>query len=114
MTLNGLILLEGSYLWYGIRQQLITGKKHNFKRRFEIFKIMNLALFALALISIALVPFKGIVDKVGTGIFFALAVAEHVNYFEIQLMYDNKSDLSYLFKYGLKKAKLKKKLIEKL
>ncbi len=36
-----------------------------------------------------------------------MAVLEHINYFEVQLMYDNKNDIEYLKRFRkLKKSKL--------
>lgn len=48
------------------------------------------------------------------GLGFALfAVLEHVNYFHIQLMYDNAEDLRYLRTHGLRRSHLSRDLARK-
>lgn len=106
MTLNGVLLLEGSYFWYVIGRQLVINEKKELTRHFAILKKVNFVLFAIVISVIAFVPFEGTYDKIGTTFFLLMAILEHINYFEKQLMYDNKNDLNYLFKYGLKKSKL--------
>jgi hypothetical protein len=109
MTLNGVLLFEGSYLWFCISRLLKTREQHNFIRTFKILKKLNFGLFAVTIIIFSLSPFVGVFDKIGTALFFGLAVLEHINYFEIQLMYDNKNDIKYLVRYRrLKIAKLKR------
>lgn len=109
MALNGVLLLEGSYLWFCISRQLRTREPGNFVGSFKTFKTLNFGLFVLTIIILVLNPFHGTFDKIGTTLFFGLAVLEHVNYFEIQLMYDNNSDIEYLRHHRrLKVAKLKR------
>lgn len=68
-----------------------------------------MALFIVTTMILALNPFLGALDKMGTALFFTLAILEHVNYFEFQLMYDNKNDLDYIKQYRrFKIAKLKR------
>lgn len=109
MILNGIFLLEGSYLWYCISRQLRLNMPNNFVRLFRILKNLNFIFFALAIVAIATVPFSGSFDKITTASFVLLAALEHINYFEIQLMYDNTNDLRYLRQHRrLKVAKLKR------
>ncbi len=111
MTLNGILLLEGSYLWFCILRQLRTKEQFDFIRTFKALKTLNFGLFILTAVILALNPFLGTLDKIGTTLFFGLAILEHVNYFEIQLMYDNKNDINYIRQHRrLKIAKLKRLL----
>jgi len=111
MTLNGILLFEGSYLWFCILRQLITKEQFDFIRTFKALKTLNFGLFILTAVILALNPFLGTLDKIGTTLFFGLAILEHVNYFEIQLMYDNKNDINYIRQHRrLKVAKLKRLL----
>lgn len=83
--------------------------QYNFIKTFIVLKKLNFGFFILTVITITFNPFSGTFDKIVTIIFTLLAVLEHVNYFEIQLMYDNKNDKKYLKLYKrLKVAKLKK------
>lgn len=109
MIFNGIILIEGSYLWFCISRKLKFKGQYNFIKTFRILKKLNFCFFTLTITTLAISPFIGTFDKIVTTIFILLAVLEHVNYFEIQLMYDNENDKKYLRKYRrLKVAKLKK------
>ena len=106
--LNGIILLEGSFLWYSIYRKLTTKLDTNFIRIFRIFKFINLLLIILTVTLIVSNQFKSTFEQVGTISFLILAILEHINYFEVQLMYDSKNDLKYLQLFRkLKKSKLK-------
>lgn len=107
MALNGIILMEGSFLWFGISRQITNSKADNFFTAFRNLKRGNLILIALTIVAMLTYPFSSSFDRVGAIAFFSLAVLEHINYFEYQLMYDNKSDLAYLRRFGIKKSKLK-------
>ena len=107
MVLNGIVLLEGSYFWFSLRRHLKLGNQNSFVNIFKKAKLLNFILLPLAFIFIMINPFLGAFDKITTTLFFLLAVLEHVNYFEVQLMYDNKNDLKYIRQYGrLKVSKL--------
>ncbi len=109
MILNGILLTEGSYLWFSISKLLRHKGQYTFIKAFRILKKLNFGLFILTLIIFTLIPFSGTFDKIVTILFTLLAVLEHINYFEIQLMYDNENDKKYLRQYKrLKVAKLKK------
>jgi hypothetical protein len=111
MTLNGVLLLEGSYLWFCISRQLRTKKQRDFIKTFRVLKNLNLVLFILTIVILLSNPFLGTLDKIGATLFLALAILEHINYFEFQIMYDNKNDLDYLKQYRrLKIAKLKRRI----
>jgi len=109
MIFNGILLIEGSYLWFSISRQLKLKGQYSFINTFKFLKKLNFGFFTLTIITIAFNPFSGTFDKIVTTIFTSLAVLEHVNYFEIQLMYDNENDKTYLKLHKrLKMAKLKK------
>jgi hypothetical protein len=109
MVFNGVLLLEGSYLWFSLSKLLQLKSQYSLIKIFRVLKKLNFGLFTLTIIIIALNPFSGTFDKIATTFFILLAVLEHINYFEIQLMYDNENDKKYLRKYKrLKVAKLKK------
>ena len=109
IILNGILLLEGSYLWFSISRQLNFKKKYGFIKTFRVLKTLNFGFLALTLVTIYFSPFSGTFDKIVTTIFILLAVLEHINYFEIQLMYDNENDKNYVKRFKrLKVAKLKK------
>src|SRR3546814_9489880 len=92
MILNGILLIEGSYLWLCISRQLRLKRQHNFIQLFRVLKILNYGFFILTIITISFSPFRGIFDRIVTTLFVVLAVLEHINYFEVQLMYEMKID----------------------
>lgn len=107
-VLNGILLLEGSFFWFNIYRNLKQNQDIKFIHYFKIFKLANMFLIALTVAIIFLNEFKGTIDKIGTFSFLLLAILEHINYFEFQLMYDNKNDLEYLkINKRLKNSKLK-------
>lgn len=107
-VLNGILLLEGSFFWFNIYRNLTQNQDIKFIHYFKIFKLANMFLITLTVAIIFLNEFKGTIDKIGTFSFLLLAILEHINYFEFQLMYDNKNDLEYLkINKQLKKSKLK-------
>jgi hypothetical protein len=107
MVLNAILLLEGSYLWFSVYRRLNGAEIDALGRVFQRIRIINLVLIILSLGIIIFYPFVSSGDKIGAIIFFALATLEHINYFEIQLMYDNANDIKHLLKFGFKPAKLK-------
>ncbi len=108
MTLNGILLLQGSYLWFKISRQLKINNSDSLITAFKKLKLINIILTIGTVIFILIYPFKGNWDKYGAIAFLSLAILEYINYFEFQLVYDNKNDLTYLRRFGrLKKAKLK-------
>lgn len=114
MILNGILLFEGSYLWFCISRQLRGVRQHDFIQSFKVLKVVNYVLFAFAVIAIIFIPFSGTFDKIVTTFFFVLAVLEQINYFEVQLMYDNGEDLQYLRRHKrLKVATLKRLMQER-
>ena len=109
MIFNGILLIEGSYLWFSISKRLRLKGEHNFIKVFRALRKLNFLLFTLIITVISFNPFSGPFDRIVTAAFILLAILEYINYFEIQLMYDNENDKKYLRQYKrLKVAKLKK------
>jgi hypothetical protein len=69
--LNGILLLEGSYLWFQFSRQLTTPRPHSLKEIFKKLKKINLTLILLAITFIAVNPSKGVWDRYGT-IYFSV------------------------------------------
>ncbi len=112
MTLNGFILLQGSYLWLKVSRHLRNNGSLSFIPTFKKLKLINIGLIIGTGLLLWFYPFKGTWDKYGSIIFFSLGILEYINYFHLQLIYDHKNDLKYLIKYQkIKKAKLKEFLV---
>jgi hypothetical protein len=111
MILNGFLLLEGSYFWFKVYQRIKNRNGSDLSKLrgiFSFLKIVNFALFILTIAVVIIYPFVSILDKIGTFLFLILAILEHINYFEFQLMYDSENDKAYLKHFKrLKKSKLK-------
>jgi hypothetical protein len=113
IILNSILLLEGSFFWFCIYRNVtnrnVTKKPgYYFIPFFRIIKPINVLLIGATITVVVLQPFESTFDRVGTIAFLSLAILEYINYFEVQLMYDNKNDLQYLRDFKrLKKAKLK-------
>lgn len=107
ILLSSFLLFQGSLLWFAKIREL-TNKNFILIRLFKTFKYLNIFCFAVLFILILRVPFVGKNDIIGTAFFSTLAVLEYINYYEVQLMYDTRNDLKYLFRFGrLKRSKLK-------
>jgi hypothetical protein len=108
IILNGILLLEGSFFWFCIYRNVTKKPNHYFIPFFKIIKPINVLLIGVTIAIVVLQPFESTFDRAGTIAFLSLAILEYINYFEVQLMYDNKNDLQYLRNFKqLKKAKLK-------
>lgn len=115
------ILFQGTYYWYvklsRLKKEYVEPKK--VLTRFRAFKKHNL-------IGILLIPIVLLIQWYLSGqqldqdnkLFWAVfvnifAVLEHINYYHKQLMYDNRYDFRYLYRYKhLKNAALSKDLRE--
>jgi hypothetical protein len=117
MILSGLLLLEGSYFWFKVYQRITTrnvSDSSKLREIFSILKILNYILFILTVTVVIIYHFVSTFDKIGTFLFLILAILEHINYFEFQLMYDSENDKAYLKQFKrLKKSKLKTLLLMK-
>ncbi|SDK55375.1 hypothetical protein SAMN05216298_0521 [Glycomyces sambucus] len=107
-----LLLLEGAAYWTAKRRQIDTGAAD-----LPWTPLFAFALRANPVVLAAAVLFTGwsAVADPGAGSFpglgFALfAALEHVNYFHVQLMYDNPADLRRLSRHGLVRSHLSRDL----
>jgi len=115
------ILLQGTYYWWKklsvledkpIFQNRTLKRFLNFKRKNELaIAFMPFVLVAQWVISGRTL---GSDNLLGWALFAnVFAVLEYINYYHIQLMYDNRYDLRYLFRHKkLKEASLRKDLRE--
>lgn len=119
LLMMSFILLQGTYYWW--KKLSVLEDKHIFQNRtlnrFEKFKHKNK-------VGIALIPIVLLVQWFISGqslgsdnligwamIANVFAVLEHINYYHMQLMYDNRYDLRYLLRHKkLKEASLRKDL----
>jgi hypothetical protein len=99
-TATAFLLAVGSSYWTAKIQQLRTGRP----LATGVFRRLRILCAIVVLIAAALVglglgggPASSYVPGV---ILVLLAAAEYVNYFHWQLMYDNRADLSRLFRTG--------------
>lgn len=104
------LLVQGSAYWLAKLRQLRSGAPRPAGLGvFAILRVVNPVVLA----GIVLLTGYASVTDPGSlvGLFFAVfAVAEYVNYFRVQLMYDNRADLRRLLRSGLQRAQLARDL----
>ncbi|MQA82308.1 MAG: hypothetical protein GEV10_28245 [Streptosporangiales bacterium] len=111
-ALFAFLLLQGASYWAAkLRRFGAPGGALPGVGAFRIGRVANVAVLlaglAYAVRSVVADPGAGSIP----GLVFALvAVLEYVNYFHVQLMYDNADDLRYLFTRGLRRAHLARDL----
>ncbi len=116
-----IILYQGQYYWK-LKLDRLRGKHVNQDATIRFFKkskrlnwLLILCMLPVLLIQLYIQKWSfESNDMFYWGIFAnVFAILEHINYYYIQLMIDNKYDVEYLFKNKkLKKASLAKDLIE--
>ncbi|MFP3893910.1 general stress protein [Exiguobacterium indicum] len=100
-----LLLIQGAWYWYSKSSRLkkegtsITPKP--VVRRLRHCRIINLELIVLTACAFGLdwIRFQSDFPVYGLRItlfLYVFAILEYINYFHIQLMYDNRSDVQYL------------------
>ena len=99
------ILFQGTYYWKA-KFDKISNDHVNLNYTYKLFKIfiiINSILIALFPILIMILILGNNFDlqenKIWAAFSYLFAIAEHINYYYIQLMYDNKNDYKYLRKY---------------
>lgn len=107
MVVNGILLLQGAYWWHTCRRQL-QGESiiHTIPtfRRLRVMAALSLVASTVAVVSI---PALSNADRWGAIGFLSLAILEYINYYVVQLMYDNPADWRYLLQHKrLKPASL--------
>jgi hypothetical protein len=107
ISLVGFILVIGAAFWYLKYRDLIHGTNHLQQSR-PFFRLMKYVIPVPLLV----LPFLFQKSDAAFGcIFGILALLEYINYFYIQLMYDNRADLRYLLQTRrLKRATLAREL----
>lgn len=72
----------------------------NYQRTFLVLRwLIPFLLFCMGMIVWLLSGSLKISDIIFGIVFSFLAILEYINYFHIQLMYDNSADIAYLFKH---------------
>ncbi|WP_397538486.1 general stress protein [Rummeliibacillus pycnus] len=108
-----LLLFQGAYYWYVRWKRIRTENKVNtpFKivRIFKLFKTLNTILLLVTILGFVVDYIKWNNLSPISGFFYIFAILEYINYFYIQLSYDNRIDIEYL----LKNKRLKKSPISK-
>jgi hypothetical protein len=107
-ALFALVLLEGAgYWWAKLRRITVAGRLLPAAGVFAAARVANVLVLIVGLLfgvwAVITAPGTGSWPGLGFAIFAAL---EHVNYFHVQLMYDNVEDLRYLRTHGLRRAHL--------
>jgi hypothetical protein len=110
-----LLLVEGAGYWWAKLRQL--ERRPGRLPGLKIFKAARLANLPILFAGVAWTMWSVIADP-GAGsipglVFALMATLEHVNYFHVQLMYDNAADLRYLFRHGLRRAHLSRDLVRR-
>lgn len=107
-TMAMLLLVQGGIYWRLKRSQIIAMATHlPGVALYSRLKYANWWLLALAGIPVSSGLTKEIDSHVLPGfLFWLLALAEQVNYFYVQLMYDNANDARWLARRGFKRAHL--------
>ncbi|RHW34047.1 general stress protein [Lysinibacillus yapensis] len=112
------ILIQGTYYWHSKWKRLITEKKSKTPiktvRLLKKMKTINIVIIISSIILFIIdilvhypnLPIKGLLIN---GFIFIFAILEFINYFYIQLSYDNLSDIKYL----IKTKKLKRSCLSK-
>lgn len=107
-----LLLVQGALYWWVKAAMLERRRDHAaWMRAFERLRTFDIVMLVVAgaLIGWSAVAVGPALAWVGLG-FWVLAVLEFVNYFHWQLMYDNRSDLTWLVRRGLKRPALARDL----
>jgi hypothetical protein len=112
-----LILWQGAtYWWLKLRSvRTHVPLSDTWRQVYTILKRVNWGLLALSplvlTISLRLPGPQRIVDVLGGTFFTVLALLEQINYYYVQLMYDNPTDWRYLMRHKrLKRARLARDL----
>lgn len=101
------ILLQGTYYWHSKWKRLITENKSitpiRTVRLLKKAKAINVGIIIFSIVSfvfdiLVYYPSLPISGLLFSGFIFIFAILEFINYFYIQLSYDNLSDINYLIK----------------
>lgn len=113
-----LLLIQGAYYWYSKWKVLVTEKKSITPIRtvklLKKFKRINIGIIFFSVIVFFVdiyihYQFLPIGGLMLSGFIFIFSLLEFINYFYVQLSYDNKSDINHLIKTKkLKRSSLSK------
>lgn len=113
-----LLLIQGAVYWYiklqRLKKEKISTTPVHVVKRYKGMKNINLSLFCIPPIMLLVDYFiwKSSLPMSGIAIalfIYGFALLEYINYFYVQLSYDNKSDIQFLLKTKkLKKASIRK------
>ena len=112
------ILIQGTYYWHSKWKRLITENKSitpiRTVRLLKKMKVINVGIIIFSIILFVIdvliyYPILPINGLLVSGFIFIFAILEFINYFYIQLSYDNLSDIRYL----IKTKKLKRSCLRK-
>jgi len=109
---TGILLVQGSVYWSLKARQLVGGAPRiTGLRAFRVLRMVNPVVLAAVLAVVGIALAEGAPQRALPGLlFWLLAVLEYVNYFHVQLMYDNREDLRWLRRNGFKRAHLARDL----
>lgn len=101
LTFSALLIVGAAFAFIKYRDlKNRTNKIDNYKHSFRILRwLIPLLLFCVCVIVWLRSGDLRNGDIIFGIIFILLAILEYINYFHIQLMYDNATDIAYLFKH---------------
>lgn len=106
------VLVQGALYWRLKRRQLQRGEPA--PQGMEWFRALRLVNWVLIIVGWGWLVWHILTSSFagnGVGLLFGLlAVAEQVNYFSFQLMYDSGAELQRLFRHGLRRSHLARDL----
>lgn len=113
-----LLLIQGAWYWYSksrhLKKEGTSITREPVVRRLRHCRVINLALIVLTACAFGIdwIRFQSELPVYGIRItlfLYIFAILEYINYFHIQLMYDNRSDVQYLIRNRrLKRSALNK------
>ena len=113
-----LLLIQGAWYWYSksrrLKKEGTSATPVPVVRRLRHCRVINLALIVLTACAFGIdwMRFRSELPVSGTQLallLYVFAILEYINYFHIQLMYDNRSDVQYLIRNRrLKRSALNK------
>ncbi|MGI1805410.1 general stress protein [Exiguobacterium sp. TDN 0502] len=113
-----LFLIQGAWYWYSksrrLKKEGTSITPESVVRRLHKCRVINLGLLVLTACAFGIdwVRFRSELPVSGTQLallLYVFAILEYINYFHIQLMYDNRSDVQYLIRNRrLKRSALNK------
>ena len=108
---SSILLIQGTYYWK-VKLDSLTHREDRFLAHAATFRAYSrinpyvLGAIGITIVVIRLIsPVPAATISVTLG-FYALAIAEHINYYDWQLMHDNLPDLQRLLRTGIRRSQL--------